>query len=98
MTLADRARQVANALPAHKCELIITHNRHRSYYETARQWWESSKETDDASDWVSPEQFDKAMETDEVWILQWYPDTPVGFCTLYAADFASLVEAAEKMK
>ena len=78
--------------PDHKASLHLTHNQHKAYYKTVVQ------EIEDGGfgyeDWVSPEQKQKAIDTDECWTLQWYPETPVGFCLLSAADLDVLLAAA----
>lgn len=80
--------------PAHKASLTLEHNDHKSYYSTVAQSILNGDHgyTDDC--WVSPEQKQKAIDTNECWTLQWYPETPVGFCLLSAADLDVLLEAA----
>lgn len=78
--------------PPHKASLTLTHNDHKSYYRTVSEsieWGDHGYE-----DWVSEEQKQKAIASDECWTLQWYPETPVGFCILSAADLDVLLEAA----
>jgi hypothetical protein len=48
--------------------------------------------------WVSPEQKQKAIDTNECWELHWYPDTPVGSYTLLAAELDVLLAAANEVK
>jgi len=80
--------------PDHKCALILTHNEHKNVYMTVA---ESIDQRSFAyCDWVSSEQKEKAIATNECWSLQWYPETPVGFCLLSAADLDVLLEAAKK--
>lgn len=77
-----------NWLPAHKASLHLTHNEHRDYYISIEQW-----ETDysvAADEWVSPGERQRAIEQDSVWRLQWYPDTPIGFCVLCASTLEAL--------
>lgn len=74
--------------PEHKASLTLTHNEHRDYYESVEDW--EAFHDDGTVDWLSQEQRAKAIETDSVWCLQWYPDTPVGFCRLFAADLEAL--------
>lgn len=50
------------------------------------------------ADWVSDAEKEKAMETDSVWTLQWYPDTPVGFYQLAASSLDAVIRAALKEK
>lgn len=80
--------------PKHEASLHLTHNEHKSYYQTVQQRIDDGDHgmTDDC--WVSPEQRQKAIDTNECWTLQWYPDTPVGFCILSAADIDVLLAAA----
>jgi len=67
-----------NWLPAHKCGLHLTHNEHRDVYETVEEFYEPD-------DFVSPEEWGKAVAEDSVWVLQWYPNTPVGFYKIAAS-------------
>lgn len=80
--------------PQHKASLTLTHNDHKSYYRTVAQ---SIAEEDHGyrdRDWISDEQKHKAIATNDCWTLQWYPDTPSGFCMFAAADLDALLEAA----
>jgi len=76
--------------PKHKASLHLTHNQHKAYYQTVEQYMEDN----DADCWVSDEQKQKAIATNEIWELQWYPDTPIGFCLLMACDLDVLLRAA----
>lgn len=80
--------------PAHKASLHLTHNQHLAYYRTVADEIadEDHGYTDDC--WVSPDQRQKAIDTNECWTLQWYPETPVGFCILSAADLDVLLQSA----
>lgn len=78
--------------PKHEASLHLTHNEHKAYYKTVAQAIEDGDHGMD--EWVSEEQKQKAIATNECWTLQWYPDTPVGFCILAAADFDVLLEAS----
>ena len=81
--------------PKHAAALHLTHNEHKSCYQTvAERIEDGSFGYADERAWVSEEQKQKAMATDEAWMLQWYPDTPVGFCLLMAADLDALLAAA----
>lgn len=76
-------------LPAHKASCHITHNDHRSSYQTVRQWIEQGCFVD-REDFISPEELERAIETDELWTVQWYPDTPVGFSIAHASSLEAL--------
>jgi hypothetical protein len=83
-------REAMNWLPEHKCGLHLSHNEHRDVYETVEQFY--------AADWfVSPEEWRKAIAEDSVWVLHWYPETPVGFHSI-AASTLEAIEAKLKEK
>ena len=78
--------------PVHRASLTLTHNDHLSVYKTVKQAIDD--EDHGYEDWVSPEQKQKAIETNDCWFLQWYPYTPTGFEILAAADLEVLLTAA----
>lgn len=66
-----------NWLPAHKAGLSLQHNEHRNYYQSALEWLIGQESFGGPSfDWVSPEEREKAIREDSIWVLHWYPDTP----------------------
>lgn len=80
--------------PKHEASMCLTHNEHKAYYRTVD---EAIREEDHGYThdcWVSPEQRQKAIDTNECWTLQWYPETPIGFHILSAADLDVLLKAA----
>ena len=86
-----------NSFPPHKGSLELTHNPHKDCYETVRQWYANYADRGLCSpEWISEEQKRLAFERDEVWVLHWYPNTPIGFCSLAAAELGSLLEEAKK--
>lgn len=48
-------------------------------------------------DWVSEEEKQKAIETNCMWTLQWYPDTPISFFALAASSIIPLLTAAKRI-
>lgn len=92
MPLTDEQRQVIAAfqalLPAHEASLTITHNDHKGVYETVEKFTEGPG----AIEWASDEERKRAIETDEIWEVQWYPDTPVGFCIVQASSLEACFE------
>ena len=79
-----------NWLPEHKCGLHLSHNEHRDVYETIEQFY-------DFEDFISPEEWRKAVAKDSVWVLHWYPETPIGFIRI-AASTLDAIEAKLKEK
>jgi hypothetical protein len=80
--------------PKHEASLHLSHNPHKSNYETVEQYakWREL----DNEDWASEEQKNKAIATNDVWELQWYPNTPIGFNIMLAADLDVLLDAVNK--
>jgi hypothetical protein len=83
--------------PAHKGAMHVTHNEHKSYYESVEKAIGDRDEgpcTYDRGDFPDEEEIRKAIDTGEVWEIQWYPDTPVGFYTVCAATLSRALEVA----
>jgi len=79
-------------LPPHKAELSITHNAHKTNYETVADtlaWRKAS-----AVYCGAQEEMDELKAGDEMWEVHWYPDTPVGFYVVYAATLERALERA----
>ena len=80
----------ASIFPRHDGGLSLEHNPHLRAREALPGYIQSF----DADEWVSAEQREKAIATGSLWVLQWYPDTPIGSCVLCAADLGVLLAAA----
>ncbi len=80
--------------PEHNAGMFLRHNEHKGYYKTVQQAITDDDFGYGGDAWVSPEQRQKAIDTNECWSIQWYPDTPVGFHVLSAADLDVLLAAA----
>jgi len=88
MSIVD---QFSALLPKYACSMSITHNDHLGVYETvAQQVSDGSWVT--RSDFVSDAECERAIETNELWAIQWYPDTPVGFYKRFASTLEALLE------
>lgn len=61
--------------PKHKCGLTLEHNPHKTYYERIEDYIE---QRDLVEDFETSDQLQRALNTDELWVLQWFPRTPVG--------------------
>lgn len=80
--------------PPHKASMTLSHNEHLGYYKTVAAAIEDADFGMDS--WVNEEQKQKAIAANDCWVLQWYPETPVGFCVLAAADLNVLLDAANE--
>lgn len=78
-------------LPAHKGALYLTHNEHKNVYEKLEKWLEEEEERFDWKDGASRQ---RAIDTDECWVLQWYPNTPIGFNCVAAPTLEELLALA----
>jgi hypothetical protein len=88
MTIEERLCKIIRSKSG---SLTITFNDHEGYYEKPGE-----RVSDD--EWVSDNEKRKAIETNSVWTLHWYPDTPVGFYTVSASSLESVLAAAESVK
>ena len=75
--------------PEHKAAMIIYHNDYKNNYDSIEEAVEC-----EFNDWVSEEEKQKALETGEIWQVQWYPDTPIGFCVVSASTLEAALESA----
>ena len=75
--------------PEHRCGLHLTHNQHKDYYETVEQYLTNSWMKD-----ISEEEKKELIDADEIWELQWYPDTPVGFYKVVSPTFEGVLKKA----
>lgn len=82
--------------PKHEASLHLEHNPHKAYYLTVQQSINDGDHGFRDDCWVSEEQKQKAIATNDCWTLQWYPNTPVGFLMMSAADLDVLLNAAKK--
>ena len=78
--------------PRHECSLSLTHNQHKDYYMTVAQAVDERDHGYGSGTWISEEQKQKAIETNECWTLQWYPQTPVSCFIVTACDLDALME------
>ena len=52
----------------------------------------------DRVQWVSVIEQIRAIEANSVWLLQWYPDTPIGSHTIGASTLAACLDALQNFK
>lgn len=90
MTESELAEALLDMLPPHACGFYLTHNEHRDYYESVEQW----DELRGNGDWVSEEERAKAIAADELWEIQWYPSTPIGFFRVLGSSLTAVLAAA----
>lgn len=91
----DFLKEVVVKLPKHKCGLFLSHNEHRDYYQSIE---EAILEREEHRDWRSEEDKAEAIATDELWELQWYPDTPISSYCVAAPTLEKLLEYAMEVE
>ena len=79
-----------DSLPPHKAALFITHNQYKNYYDSVELWISEN----DWCEWENDAAVQIAIETSEVWTIQWYPVTPCGFCGVGAPTLADAIRFA----
>jgi len=79
--------------PKHKAGLMLFHNDHKNNYESAEAW--VTAQTD--YDWPSSIAKQRAIETDSIWTLTWYPETPIGSLSIAAPTLEELLEFANSL-
>jgi hypothetical protein len=84
--------------PKHKCGLHLNHNEHKNIYQTAAESIEDGKRMECSASWENEEAKQMAIKTNEIWTLQWYPDTPIGSYYIAAPTLEDLLKFAEKVE
>jgi hypothetical protein len=73
-------------------QLEIRHNPHVAEYMTVAEWLKVAQQILNVD---LPEESVAAMiAADEIWIIQWYPETPVGSCVVYGPSWESVLALA----
>ena len=73
-----------------KCEVTLTVNEHKVYYQTVEQWLNEDRDKDE----VSEDTRANMIASDSVVTLQWYPRTPVGFYRIIDATIDGAINRA----
>jgi hypothetical protein len=90
--LQHTPQPIAEIFPHHACGLYLEHNSYKDVYDSIQD----AVERKDAEEWTSLDEKQKAMDTEEIWTLQWYPNTPVGFYRISASSLDALLLAAKE--
>lgn len=75
-------------LPKH-ISLYLEHNPHLVYRNDIESHY-------DKDDWISEDEYEQSLDSNEVWVLSWYPRTPVMFERVIAASLEKLLKEVEK--
>ena len=72
-----------NWLPEHECSLFLSHNEHHHEKKTVKQYYKKNQ-------FVNDEEWQKAIATDSVWSLSWWPETCGGSYVITASTLGAL--------
>jgi hypothetical protein len=81
--------------PKHDAALHLEHNEHKSCYDEIGQFIVDNR-LDDCFE--SPEAMQRAIDADSLWVLHWYPATPIGFYRIAAPTLEELLATAERIE
>lgn len=76
-------------LPEHKCGLYISHNAHINSYQNIDEYIDFID-----PDWKNEEHKQRCIDTNEIWQMRVYPDTPVGSYVIAAPTLDELLDFA----
>lgn len=80
-----------------KVSMCFTHDEQKSYYQNVKEFFETSCDPEHIEeDFLDRDDYLEAIRTNELWCIQWYPKTPIGFCRIYASSIEKLNEALMK--
>lgn len=84
-------REKKYVFPEHKASLHVTHNQHKAYYQSIEDYIAEEEIGKAEYEWATPTSKERAIATDSLWEVQWYPDTPIGFCLKYGATLEEIL-------
>lgn len=92
MTIEELEVALLTLLKGKHSSLSISFNEDNGpNYQTVAEMVEQNDPKD--HDWISEEEKHKAVLTNRMWEIQWYPDTPIGFCRLCASSLSAVIKA-----
>lgn len=68
--------------------LQITHNIHNIFYQSIEDYIRNDLQVE----WVPGDARERAIATDSMWVVSWYPDTLVGFCSMAGATLEEVLD------
>jgi len=80
-------------LPEDKFGLFLEHNPHHVYHDTIEEYVENIQ-LQEIWDLISLEEKASMLARDELWVLQWYPETTVGYNIVIGSTLERVIEAA----
>jgi len=82
--------------PKHEAGLSLKHNEHHELYEKIAGYIEERRDYFDDDVWATQTSKQRAIETDSLWVLHWYPNSPVGFNVVAGATLEEVLKRANE--
>lgn len=86
--IANLATSLWLTIPQH-VGMHLEHNPHKLLYEKSEDYIDSHDMKDD---FQSVSDYEASVATDQLWVIHWYPNTPVGFNRICAPSLRRLLE------
>ena len=80
-----------------KCGVFFTANEHKDYYEQPEEWLIEQMQNQSDIDEIGKDIWEEMIKRDNVLVLQFYPDTPIGFYRIFHYDYDKLLEKAKEI-
>ena len=77
--------------PKHN-SMYITHNQHKDYYMTVAEYFSRYPHTEDVTEDIKQ----RCIAQNEIWEIQWYPNTPISFYYVIAPTFDEALKIANE--
>jgi hypothetical protein len=74
-----------------RVSLELSHNPHVIFYDSVEDYIGHDVAQ------ITPNDCQEILEKQEIWELTWYPDTPVGHCTIAAASLERIHQLVDEM-
>lgn len=85
--------------PKHEASMTITHNPHKDLYQSVEDYIKEDADeygrVNGMYEWASDAERGNAIQTNELWLIQVYPRTPVGFYAVAASTIEALLKSCE---
>ena len=83
-------------LPQNKFGLTLEQNPQKTQFISVGQWLDVRDET--GPDFENDEAREQAISTEELWVLQWFPDSSAGSYYIAAPSLEGVLRYAEMLK
>ncbi len=90
-------KKLNDLIAACKCGVYLRVNEHRDSYQTIEQYFKSNPILEEELEDIENDVYEKMKELDVMIYIHVYPDTPVGFYTVYHYDLEQAIDETLKL-